>query len=312
MSAVLITGVNGFVGKHLARELSSLDYQIIGVGQQPNASSEIVEILDDYHAADLTNPNQVASLPLDRVDAVISLAGLAKVGASYGQLDEYEHINVGVVTNIAKEMLHRDIYDVRHVVVSTSMVYDPRQRSPFSEDSRLINDDSVDASPYALSKLAMEKAVEGYRDKGLDVIIARPFNHVGPGQEEGFLVPDLYAKLMAAKTTGRPIKVGNLSTKRDYTDVRDVVRAYSDLAHAKELKHNVYNICSGKSVAGQAILDQLLALMGANVKVEPDPALMRPNDNPDLYGSYRRLNQETGWQPKIPLQKTLSDFVASK
>jgi GDP-4-dehydro-6-deoxy-D-mannose reductase len=219
---------------------------------------------------------------------------------------KYKAVNVGVLTNLCQALADKKLRP-RIIAVSTAYVYDPRQALPITEQSKLIDD----GSPYAESKLAMEEAIEDFRTKDLDIIIARPFNHIGPGQEPGFLVPDLFAKLKTAK---KIIKVGNLANRRDYTDVRDVVRAYADLAKAESLDFNLYNIASGKSVPGQQIFKLLLDNMGLTNKVQAvvDQKLFRPNDFADLYGSHQRLHAETGWQPQIPLQKTLEDFVASQ
>jgi GDP-4-dehydro-6-deoxy-D-mannose reductase len=301
----LVTGVNGFVGKHLVRELGSRGDEVVGIGREASPAPEIEELLADYWVCDLMDKEAVGKLPLEDIGEVISLAGLAGVGDSFSDSDKYKAINVAVLTNLLQTLIDKNLKP-RVIAVSTGAVYKPAQPLPLTEDSKL-----AEVSPYATSKLMMERAVEGFRTKGLEIIIVRPFNHIGPGQEPGFLVPDLYTRIVTAQKTGQPIKVGNLSTRRDYTDVRDVARAYDDLVHAKELKHNLYNICSGKSVSGQEILDKLLVLMGVSVGVEPDPALMRPNDNPDLYGSYQRLHSQTGWQPQIRLEKTLADFVAS-
>jgi GDP-4-dehydro-6-deoxy-D-mannose reductase len=125
------------------------------------------------------------------------------------------------------------------------------------------------------------------------------------------LVPDLYKKIQEAKTSGGVIKVGNLKTKRDYTDVRDVVKAYADMAIAKNLEDDLYNVCTGKSVAGEEILNLLLkkADVSGGVKVEQDPALIRPNDPEDIYGSNARLQKAVNWQPQIKLEQTIEDFV---
>ncbi len=304
---ILVTGVNGFVGKHLARELSGRGHEVIGVGRNPRLSPDLREHVPEFYDCDLTDAEQVHTIPLDNVAGVISLAGLASVGASFDDPDRYKRINVGVLTKLCQRMVDEKIA-ARVIAISTGAIYDARQSLPLTEDSKLI----TTGSPYAISKLKMEDAARDFHSKGLDCIIVRPFNHIGPGQETGFLVPDLYQKIISSQKNGHELKTGNLKTKRDYTDVRDVVKAYADLVTSDSLKHNTYNICSGMSVAGQEILDQLLKLMGVSVKVELDPALMRPSDNPDLYGSYQRLRTETGWQPKIPLQKTIEDFVKSK
>lgn len=307
MSEVLVTGVNGFVGKHLIPELKNRGDEVIGVGREANPAPEIEGSLSRYFACDLMDKEALARLSLEGISRIISLAGLAHVGDSFSDPEKYKTVNVKVLTNLLQLLSDKNLKP-RVIAVSTSTLYDPAQRLPLTEKSKL----NKETSPYAISKLLMEQSAEGFRAKGLDIVIVRPFNHIGPGQEQGFLVPDLYAKIVTAKNTGQSIKVGNLSTRRDFTDVRDVVRAYGDLIHAEELKHDIYNICSGKSVTGQAILDQLLALTGVSIKVEPDPALMRPNDNPEVYGSYQRLHTETGWKPQIPLLKTLEDFVNSR
>lgn len=310
---VLITGANGFVGKHLVSELNKRGDEVVGLGRETKAAAEIKAVLDDYWTCDLMDKASVNKLRLEDVDGIISLAGLARVSDSFTNPQKYKTINVGVLTNLL-EAVASQLLQPRIIAVSTGTLYDPAQVLPLTEGSKI----AKDISPYAQSKLLMEQAAEDYRAKGLQIIVVRPFNHIGPGQETGFLVPDLLEKLRRAKSSG-VIKAGNLATKRDYTDVRDVVRAYGDLIHSKTLSHNLYNICSGKSVAGQEILDLLVLslskrlsnLTSINVRVEMDPSLIRPNEILDIYGSYQRLHAETGWQPQIPLKKTLEDIVTS-
>src|SRR5690606_2879114 len=121
---------------------------------------------------------------------------------------------------------------------------------PLTEDSKL----TENSSPYSQSKKLMEEAAQNLRSQGLDCVVARPFNHIGPGQLGGFLVPDLYEKIRVASKSGGNILVGNLKTKRDYTDVRDIVKAYADLAASETLDYDVYNVCSGQSRSGEEIL----------------------------------------------------------
>jgi GDP-4-dehydro-6-deoxy-D-mannose reductase len=142
------------------------------------------------------------------------------------------------------------------------------------------------------------------------VVIARPFNHIGPGQNLGFLVPDLTKQVVdAERGLAEKIMVGNLEAKRDYTDVRDIARAYRLLLE-KGKSGEAYNICSGVSHSGQEMLDLILAKAGSKVIVEQDPARMRPSDTPDIYGSHEKLTIDTGWQPEIPLETTLADVLA--
>ncbi|MCA9346788.1 GDP-mannose 4,6-dehydratase, partial [Candidatus Saccharibacteria bacterium] len=165
---------------------------------------------------------------------------------------------------------------------------------------------------YVVSKQLMEEAVAEYREKGLKVIIVRPFNHSGPGQLPGFLVPDLGEQILSARRENKPLLVGNLDTKRDYTDVRDVAKAYVELATCDETKltHNLYNICSGKSVKGTEILRLLAkAFEAEDLKVEIDPSRIRPNDVMDIFGSHDKLSNDTGWQPTIPLDQMINDYT---
>lgn len=308
MSNILITGINGFVGKHLAHELQSQGHQVIGVSREPAIHPALANKVSAYYSCDITNAPSVARLPLETIDAVINLAGLAKVGDSYDNPELYHKVNVEVLLVIGNRLL--DIGSkARLLAISTGAVYSSAQPMPLSEDSKLIEA----GSPYALSKIAMEQEAERLNKAGLDCVVARPFNHIGPGQEGGFLVPDIYHKIAQGNSAGgNSIRVGDLSTKRDYTDVRDVVRAYVALVTTPKLQHLTYNVCSGRSISGQTILERILSECSKqNLRIEQDPALIRPNDPKDLYGSNDRLRQATGWTPTIPLNQTIHDYILS-
>lgn len=270
---------------------------------------ELQDSLLSYHQCDLSDPQQVAELPLKDVDAVINLAGLAKVGASFDDAEMYKKMNVALLKVLGERLLKLRSR-ARVIAVSTGAVYESNQPMPLTEASRTI----TGGSPYAHSKLMMEQAAVELRKKGLQCIVVRPFNHAGPGQATGFLLPDLFAQLTEAKQSGQPIHAGNLTTKRDYTDVRDIVKAYADLAASETLEFNLYNVCSGASHSGQEVLDIFFRTMGLDGKitVEVDQSLIRPNDPPDLYGSFERIQEETGWEPTITIDQTVTDFIASK
>jgi GDP-4-dehydro-6-deoxy-D-mannose reductase len=309
MIKILVTGINGFVGKHLARELHDRGCEVVGVGRDNKPDKSIKDAVDNYIKCDLTDKNQVAKLPLENIATVINLAGLANVGASFGQEELYNRINVGVLNLIGERVLELGL-KTRIISVSTGAVYSSAQMLPLSETSTLI----TQGSPYALSKVAMETEASRLRSAGLNCIIARPFNHIGPGQEAGFLIPDLYQKIIAAIAGDGVVKVGNLATKRDYTDVRDVANAYADLALAEALDDTKYNICSGKSVAGIEIFKILTDNIpgSEHIKTMRDESLIRLGDPVDLYGDNSRIEEETGWSPIIPIEQTIADFVASK
>jgi len=309
MTKIMITGVNGFVGKHLATELKSRGYTVIGVGREPELHDTLNGLLDEYYTCDLTKPEDVERLPLNDINAVINLAGLAAIGASFGQEELYMRINVAVLTVIGERILKLGLKS-RVIAVSTGAVYAAGQPLPLNEASEII----TTGSPYALSKIAMEKEASRLRASGLECVIARPFNHIGPGQETGFLLPDLYEKMIKALKGDDLVKVGDLTTRRDYTDVRDVVKAYADLALAEKLDEEIYNICSGRSLPGSTIFDLLASCIenSKKIKTEVDRQLLRPNDPKDLYGDNTKLKAQTGWSPKFPIEKSVQDFVDSK
>jgi len=301
---ILVTGVNGFAGKHLVRRLNQDGHQVIGLGHS-KVHGEIEKLLTGYINCDLTSKQQVKGLDLRSLDAVISLAGLIKKKDSNQTDDDFNSINVSVFSNLGEHLLELNS-KARVIAVSTSLVYDQSQPLPFDEESTTI----TNALPYAKSKLLMEDSANELREAGLDCIVVRPFNHTGPGQATGYLIPDIYYKLQQYKMTGASVMVGPKDTRRDYTDVRDVVKAYADLATAKTLDYKTYNICSGTSRSFSDILTTIEAAMGiegAPLEINRDYA--RPNDALELYGSSLRIYTEFGWKPTIAFEQTIKDFV---
>jgi GDP-4-dehydro-6-deoxy-D-mannose reductase len=166
--------------------------------------------------------------------------------------------------------------------------------------------------PYGVSKWAAGQLVRLYADRyGLPVVEARPFNHIGPRQAKGFVVPDFASQLAAIKLGKQPARmlVGNLSAERDFTDVRDVVRGYRALGESGE-PGEAYIICTGTAVSIHWVLMTLLDIAGIDVSIEYDSARMRPSDTPCLYGDYAKLRHDTGWQPQIHLRQSLQDAFA--
>jgi GDP-4-dehydro-6-deoxy-D-mannose reductase len=309
MRKILVTGVNGFVGHHVATQLHESGFEVIGVGNQPELQSDLKGIVKQYVVCDLTSPAGVKNIDLTEVRAIINLAGFASVGDSEGKEELYDKVNIGAHTVLYDECLRQNVQP-RIIAVSTGAVYDPNQELPLTEDSALIPRDKTNV--YVISKQKMEEAVAGYSSKGLRVIVARPFNHSGPGQLPGFLLPDLGEQIEDAVREKKPLLVGNLETKRDYTDVRDIARAYIALATANELdlKHDIYNICSSKSTSGKDLLNMLTEAFGEiNLKIETDQSRIRSHDVMDIFGSHERLSQDIGWEPKITVEQMVKDYV---
>lgn len=298
---VVVTGVNGFVGKHLARELHSLGVRVIGVGTDESVDPEISEVVGTYHQADLTQtwPD------LSNVKAIIHLAGLAVVGPSYESPQLYINANSAMVTNLCEYYLKQPSKP-RIVILSSGTVYDASQPMPITEAGELNY-----ASPYAVSKVLNENQAKYYRNRGLDCVVVRPFNHIGPGQVQGFILPDFYERIRNTKENS--ITVGNINTRRDYTDVRDIVRAHASLALAQKLQYDTYNVCSGKSLAGSDILDKLkVAMKRPDITFEIDPTLVRPTDIQEIVGDSSRLRNELQWEPKYTIGQTIADFIDSQ
>lgn len=307
MDKILVTGINGFVGGHIVDVLSREGYGIIGAGLEKNLAQRLLNKVESYYSCDLANFDDVKLIPLTDVKAVINLAGLAAVGPSFDQPELYMRINTVVLDTICRSAIEQSTSGLRIISIGSGAVYSPQQPMPLTEDSLL----APDSSPYSASKIAMEELSIKYREEGLDCVVARPFNHIGPGQMPGFILPDLYEKVLAAQISGsKTIGVGNLTTRRDYTDVRDVAEAYVKLIAADTLNYGIYNVCTGRSISGEKILKMLLAEMGAD-DIQPlvDESLFRPSDAQDLYGDNSRLKQDTGWSPAIDIRQTIADFV---
>lgn len=304
---ILITGINGFVGKHLAREVYSRGLQVYGIGNnEDKVSEEITDIVVKYSKCDIANPESVKSLNLTEVSGIINLAGLANVGVSFSQPELFMKVNVDVLRVLAEEYFKQNPKG-RMLAVSSGSIYDPFQSMPLKEDSDLL----AEASPYALSKIAMEKEATKIRENGFDCVVARPFNHIGPGQGLGFLVPDMINKLRNIDKGKPDLVVGNIDTVRDYTDVRDIVRAYVDLITANKLNHSTYNICSGNGKSGKEIIETISQALGIdqNLNLIKDESLFRPNDPPKHIGDHKLISTDTSWEPEIQLQTTIQDII---
>lgn len=295
---VVITGVNGFVGHHLNTELRESGCSVVGVGRE-----DTCDFVDTYLQSDLAQQWPEGA---ESADAVIHLAGLAATGPSFDNPQTYINLNSAMVTNMCEHYLKQD-KKPRIVIVSSGSIYDPSQPLPISEDGKIgLN------SPYSVSKVLVENQAEYYRNRGLDCVVVRPFNHIGPGQLSGFIVPDFYEKIVGAEPN-TAITVGNIETKRDYTDVRDIVKAYGRLALAESLQCPVYNVCSGNSYSGKEIFELLCkALNRTDVSFEVDPSLVRPSDIPEIIGDASRLRTELNWQPSISIEQTIADVVSSR
>ncbi len=289
----LITGGKGFVGQWLAAHLKSCgdEVAVIDVETDVADGAAVRRVMGDVSP-----------------DAVYHLAALTHVGESWENPSQVLRVNVlGTAELLAAARAERA--EAKVLVISSAEVYGvvTPEQLPLTEDTP-----TRPASPYAASKLAAEAvALQAWRGYGQPVIVVRPFNHIGPGQSPNFFVPALAKRIVEATRSGATtLPVGTLTTRRDFTDVRDVVVAYRLLLERGEAGE-VYNVCSGYDVAMSEVAEQLLELAGADVSLETDPALVRPVDVPVLRGDASRLRAATGWEPRTPLATTLADVLAS-
>ncbi len=253
-----------------------------------------------------------AAFDLAQPDVVFHLAAQAFVPRAIEAPDETYQINaIGTANVLAALRAARDRgkRDIRFVFVSSAEVYGAQLADSMPlDESRAPNP----SNPYAASKAAAEAIVLGeVRTFGVDAVITRSFNHIGPGQDRRFVVPSFAAQLAAIAGGANPVMlVGNLEARRDFLDVRDVVAAYAALARSGDAGE-IYNVCSGGAIAIREILSELIRIANVPVEVREDPARMRPADVPMLYGSNEKLLRVTKWTPHIPLRRTLQDVYAS-
>ncbi len=300
---VLVTGAAGFAGRHLATELAGAGHQVLttDMGEHPD--------LPGFRPADLCDRAAMAALVrAARPDACVHLAAVSFVPDGDQDPAKLLTINVAGTLNLL-EALRTEAPAARLLFVSTAQVYGS---APSLESVGVSVSEDAPCLPvnlYAISKVACERAVFGYGAAyGLDVLVARPANHTGPGQTPRF-VAAAFARQVAEVVAGRAreLRVGNLDAVRDFTDVRDVVGAYRLLVE-QGVAGRPYNISSNHHVRIGELLDRLQNLAGIKAPVVVDPSLVRPADA-SIRLDVARLRETTGWHSAYPLDTTLRDLL---
>ena len=286
----LVTGGGGFAGRHLVACLRE-------TGQEPAApSSGELDLLD----ADAVR-SAVGELAPGRV---YHLAALASVGRSWSEPREVLARNVEMTLNVL-EAVRAEAPEATVLMSGSGEVYGPPVRLPVEEEAPL-----RPQSPYAVSKAACDLLGGQYADAhGLRVVRTRAFNHAGPGQSDDYVLAALARQVAQAELAGEGeavLRTGNVDAKRDFTDVRDVARAYVGAAEAAP---GVYNVCSGRAVAVHELIELLRGCARLEIRHELDPDRLRPADVPEVRGSAERLRAATGWRPEIPLERTVADAL---
>ncbi len=294
----LITGSSGFIGSHLTAELEANGYEVV--------KCDLRE-LEDTVAMDIMNQSMVEDVLREyKPDVIINMAGQANVGLSWKKPQLTVQLNTVGLINIL-EAVKLVNPEIRVIAIGSSDEY-----GPLEERGVNVTEDIPvkPITPYAISKQAQELFAQLYvRSYSLDICMIRMFNLGGPGQAKGYIISD-FSSGVAEVESGKKkyMSVGNLSSARDFTHVKDACRAIR-LIIEKGQAGEVYNICSGITHTAQEVLDNLVRMSKVTVEVRADPARMRPSDTPVICGNHNKLTAHTGWQPELEFGQMLEDAL---
>jgi GDP-4-dehydro-6-deoxy-D-mannose reductase len=310
---VLVTGADGFVGRHLVRRLLQSGDEV-AAGCRPGGPMVEWTGAGGAHAGpetlrvEITDHESVRSALAWRPDAIAHLAAVASTREASHDPGGAWTVNAAGTARVlaaAAELRERGLADPLVLIVSTGEVYGVARPA-----RRLETDPLLPLSPYAASKLGAEvAALAEWRRTALRAVIARPFPHTGPGQTTQYVAPALVHRLREARRTGATtVPTGNLDPVRDLLDVHDVVAAYAALLRQGE-PGEAYNIARGEGLSVAELFERLAQLIGASARPAPDPSLRRASDIPHLVGDSTKLRRATGWAPSISLEQTLRRLV---
>lgn len=300
MKRVLIFGIGGFVGGYLAKELRQHGYEVYG--------SDAVEKHPDgipFQKVDLLDANAVAEL-IESIHpaAIVNLAAISSVGLSWKIPQATIQVNVVGALNVLEAA--KEIKPMPRVLFIGSSEEYAQSDKPIGEDSPL------DANnPYGISKMMQEKFAKSYRERyGMKVFCVRSFNHTGVGQNDNFVIPHWCRQAAEISGSGHPgaIRVGNLNVRRDFGNVKDVVRAYRLVLESDDCDQ-IYNIGTGQSILLRDLLDYISSLSSQPISIEVDPDLIRPSDTPYICCDHSLITKKLGWEPEYSLFDTVKEMM---
>ena len=299
-----MTGATGFAGGHLVDHLLEHHERVAAWGNPggrslPGPAAKAGDRVL-WSAVDVTSSEQVAAaIATVRPSVVYHCAGIADVHSTWTDSARALRVNA-LGTHTVLGGLRRAGLDIPVVVTGSALVYRASLEA-LTEDSPI-----GPSSPYGVSKLAQEMIAVEERQ----AVVARPFNHAGPRQSDAYVTSSFARQIAEAEAGIREpvLRVGNLDARRDITDVRDTVRAYRLLAE-RGRPGRPYNVCRGEAYRVGDLMERLIRRAQVPIRVEMDPARLRPSDNPLVLGSAERLTLETGWEPRLPIDDTLRDLL---
>lgn len=312
---MLITGFSGFVSRHFLNYLveNNLSYEVLGVDVNPPKfamenyaptlamSFEQVNLLDKEAVEDM-----IATF---RPDYILHLASFSSVAYSWQHPADCFMNNTSIFLNVTEALRKHDLCDCRLLSVGSSEEYGDvkKEELPLQEDMPL-----VPVNPYAVARVSQEMMAKVLADSfGMQIMLTRSFNHMGPFQDERFVIPSFVRRILDIAESGAKsgeIETGDTSIVRDFVDVRDVVRAYYRLLLDGKAGE-VYNICGEKGVSLAEVVDQIADIVGVSVTTRVNPDFVRPGDNQVVIGSAEKIRQDIGWTAEIPLRQTLMDMI---
>lgn len=301
MKKVIIFGVGGFVGNYLAQEFLAHDYQVYG--------SDIVEYVKldervDYRQADLLDAGNVKQVIEDIApDVIVNLAAISSVGMSWGMPQKTIEVNVVGALNIM-EAARTLPQSPRILFVGSSEEYETTEAD--IDENVPLNANN----PYGISKMTQENFAKLYRERyGMQIYCVRSFNHTGIGQKDTFVLPSFCKQVAEIEKTGKQgcMQVGNLTAIRDFSHVKDIVRAYRMIVESDRCDR-IYNVGSGQAYSIREMLDYIISLCSQKVTVEVDPARVRPVDTPRICCDNRLIQAELGWQPEYTIWDAVKEM----
>ena len=296
----LIFGIGGFVGRYLTSELQSHGYKVAGSDVMLGCDLDDVE----YYNGDLLDATFVEKVvEKTRPDAIINLAAISSVGASWKIPQTTMQVNVVGALNIL-EAAGKCAREAKILFIGSSEEY-------CAKDSSINENDPISANnPYGISKVAQEQFVECYRQRfGLKIHYVRPFNHTGVGQKDSFVLPSFCKQAASLEAAGEPgeIRVGNLTAKRDFSDVRDIARAYRMILESDD-DRMIYNVGSGEAHGLDEMLEYIVSLCTVDVKIVVDQERYRPIDTPIVQCDNSLIREKLGWEPQYSIFDTLKEM----
>lgn len=294
MKKVLIFGGYGFAGKYLIEEFKNNGYEVFATGlkkEDTDSNSFICDVLDKENVYKIINTVQP--------DYVVNMAAISSVGKSWKIPGETIEINICGTVNIL-EAVRQINNNIKVLLIGSSEEYEACN-SPIDESAKLNAN-----NPYGISKLTQEMLATLYREHfNMLIYYVRVFNHTGVGQNDDFVIPSWCKQIARISNSGKPgvVKVGNLTVRRDFSNVKDIVRAYRMVLESDDC-YTIYNIGSGKSVQLKDILYYIISLSNQSITVETEQAMIRPIENPIICCNHSLITEKLGWKPKYSVFDT--------